>query len=161
MQEYEIIRRIKHFNQLITPTYQNNNEVGVEKYCTLYINIHTPIDGYDSPPFIKIGITSRPINTRYSNKEYKNYPYKCTHLYIFKSRKEARDVENMLLSLTKGYQYNPPSNFSGRTECRDMSIGKILFNYLPSTTSETFSTPRMFTQIFNILKTDFPNGNIR
>lgn len=87
----------------------------IEKYknrnCIFYVLEFSN----NTEKFIKIGVTSRNIKTRYNSKR-NSYKYK--ELLIIKgSSEEVINFEYFFLKKLKEFKYIPKENFEGRTEC--------------------------------------------
>ena len=95
-----------------------------DKDCSLYI-----IECWnEKEKFIKIGITNKKINKRFS-KGNMPYQYKVLKIITSKNAGFIYDLENIILKNSKESKYNPEIWFPGVTECRTTNINYKEFNY--------------------------------
>jgi len=72
--------------------------------------------------FIKIGVTSRNINARFSDNSEMPYNYKILREFRYANMKAVDALETEFLRFTKTATYNPNLKFSGYTEARLLNI---------------------------------------
>jgi len=79
--------------------------------------------------FIKIGVTSRTVKSRFKDNFDMPYNYKVLKEFQYANIDTPFGMETKLLSFTKPSKYFPKMKFSGVTESRNLNIKKPLLEY--------------------------------
>ena len=88
--------------------------------------------------FIKIGVTSRNINARFSDNTEMPYEYKILREFRYANMKAADALETELLRFTKSAMYVPNLKFSGYTEARLLNIRNPLLELFDAYTDNLY-----------------------
>lgn len=92
------------------------------KVCTFYV-----LEVYnDVEEFIKIGVTSKKVSSRYNANTLNGYNYREV-VAIKGTSQEVMDLESHFLTYLKEYRYDPQRNFQGRTECFKPTVKQLIY----------------------------------
>lgn len=114
--------------------YLDNNGYGKSKFvhfaknntCLLYL-----IEVFNNDErFLKIGITSKDVETRFGGDKKLPYDYTIIKTISSESSSFIWDEEIKLKRKFKKYQYIPKIKFKGYTECFDLLQKENIYNYL-------------------------------
>lgn len=97
-----------------------------DKICRLYL-----IEIYNEEErFLKIGITSKSVEERFSNSRKLPYKFKILKEVEFSNASQVWEEEIKLKREFKEHKYKPLLNFKGFTECFKLEQKENIINYL-------------------------------
>lgn len=79
--------------------------------------------------FIKIGITSKSLERRYTTKKRMPYNYKIIKIIESDNPEYIYDLEKRVLKDSISFKYYPKIPFNGNTECRSLDFNYENYNY--------------------------------
>lgn len=94
----------------------------------------------DQERFIKIGVTTKNVRNRFSDKSEMPYEYTILRESKYANTQAAYSLETELLKFTKTAMYYPELNFSGRTETRTLNIKIPLIELFDAYTDTLYYT---------------------
>lgn len=88
--------------------------------------------------FIKIGVTTKSVRGRFSDKTEMPYEYNILREFRYANTEAAHSLETYLLNFTKSAMYNPKLKFSGRTETRILDIKNAVLELFDAYTDQLY-----------------------
>ena len=89
----------------------------------------------DDEKFIKIGVTTKNVKSRFSSPRDMPYNYNILREFRYSNIDAAFSLETEFLKFTKNAIYTPKLNFSGQTETRNANIKDPFLEYFDCCTS--------------------------